>query len=286
MKIEVRNLMKTYKKKEALSGLTFTIEGPKIYGFLGHNGAGKTTFLNILSGLIAETSGELLVNGERVFDNTKVLQSICFISEGNNFKRDLTIHSVLKMNAYLNPKWDAELAEKLLIDFSLNKRDKIKNLSKGMESALGIIIGFASRAPITIFDEPYIGLDAAARNHFYELLIDQFEIEPRMFILSTHLIDEVSDLFEEVIILQKGKAIIQSDAESLRENCVSVSGPKELVEMYVKEKNVLKRKPFMNQETAILIDQVTDASENPQLVIEHIRLQEVMIHLSEMKGAV
>src|SRR5699024_11812363 len=97
-------------------------------------------------------------------------------------------------------------------------------LSKRMESALVIIVGISSKAPITIFDEPYIGLDAAARKKFYEILLEEYEVEKRTIIFSTHLIDEVSLLFEEVLILQDGNLVLKEEADVLRTNTYAVSG--------------------------------------------------------------
>src|SRR5690625_7536679 len=103
-------------------------------------------------------------------------------------------------------------------------KDKGKALSEGMVLALGIIVGLECKAPITIFDEPYIGLDAAARKKFYEILLEEYEAEKRTIIFSTHLIVEVSLLFEEVLILQDGKLVLKEEADVLRTNTYAVSG--------------------------------------------------------------
>src|SRR5690606_3903620 len=145
-----------------------------------------------LSGQILASSGEILINGEKPFDNQKLTEMICLIKEGNNFKKDLKVKNVLKIYSYFYPNWDWELANRLVKEYNLSFNAKVKALSKGMESALGIIAGLSSKAPITVFDEPYIGLDAPSRKKFYDLLIDEFQTSKRMIIFSTHLIDEVS----------------------------------------------------------------------------------------------
>src|SRR5690625_3718066 len=166
MKIEIRNLTKKYKQHLALDHVSFTLAEPKIYGLLGRNGAGKTTFMEILSGQILANSGQITIDGENPFDNQRLTESICLIKEGNNFKKDLKVKNVLKIYSFFYPTWDQELADELVNVFRLKLNAKVKALSKGMESALGIIVGLACKAPITIFDEPYIGLDAAARKKF------------------------------------------------------------------------------------------------------------------------
>src|SRR5690625_5266999 len=165
--------------------------------------------MEILAGHQLATNGEVLINGKQPFDNREILEKICLIKEGDNFHKDMRIKQVLKAYSFFYPNWDKQLADDLIKEYKLNPKTRIKTLSKGMSSALGVIVGLASKAPITIFDEPYIGLDAAARKKFYDILLEEYEMENRPVIFSTHLIDEVSLLFEEVLILQDGKLILQ-----------------------------------------------------------------------------
>src|SRR5690625_153985 len=113
MKVEVKNLTKKYKQTKALDHVSFTFDEPKIYGLLGRNGAGKTTFMEILSGHILATDGEILIDGENPFDNRQLTESICLIKEGDNFKKDLKVKNVLKIYSYFYPNWDQLLADEL-----------------------------------------------------------------------------------------------------------------------------------------------------------------------------
>jgi ABC-2 type transport system ATP-binding protein len=284
LKIEVKNLVRKYGQNHALKNVSFTLEGQKIYGLLGRNGAGKTTFMDILAGNILATEGEILINGEKPFDNRKLSESICLIKEGNNFNKELKIKHVLKIYSYFYPAWDQELSERLMKVYNLSMNAKVKTLSKGMESALGIITGLASKAPITIFDEPYIGLDAAARKKIYEILLEEYEKESRMIILSTHLIDEVSLMFEEVLILQEGRLILQEKADGLRENTCAVTGKKEEVEAYIKNREVIDTKELAGMMTAYIHGSKQEASAFG-LKAEGIPIQELMIHLTQKEGA-
>jgi ABC-2 type transport system ATP-binding protein len=284
LKIEVKNLTRKYGQNKALQNVSFTLEGQKIYGLLGRNGAGKTTFMDILAGNILSSEGEILINGEKPFDNRKLTESICLIKEGNNFKRDLKVKNVLKIYSYFYPTWDQELAEDLIKVYGLNMNAKVKTLSKGMESSLGIIAGLASKAPITIFDEPYIGLDAAARKKFYEILLEEYEEENRMIILSTHLIDEVSLMFEEVLILQEGRLVLQEEAENLRSNTCAVTGKKEEVEAFIENKQIIDKKELAGMMTAYIYGTKQEAH-SYGLQAEGIPIQELMIHLTQKEGA-
>lgn len=281
MKIVVENVRKVYKEKVALDTLNFTLEGPSIVGFLGHNGAGKTTFLNILSSLIPATSGKILIDGEELFDHPSKMNKICFISESDNFLSQLSIDQVFKSNQMFYDNWDQQYAEQLLAQFKLNKKMQVKKLSKGMVSALGIITGLAARTPIVVFDEPYIGLDAAGRSMFYDLLIEDFTENPRLIILSTHLIDEAAELFNEVLIIQDGKLIIQDKYTNIQERLLKIKGKKHDVDMFIKGKKVIHQSSFLNESQVIIEASVTDFEATSVLTLEPVKLQELMIVLSK-----
>src|SRR5699024_4115682 len=161
--------------------------------------------MRLLAGHFTKSSGEIEINQQSPFNNYGLMKDVCLIMESNNFYEKFTVRDILSISAKFYPNWDQPYAEELRQIFHLKPKQKVKTLSKGMHSALGIIVGLASNAPITIFDEPYIGLDASFRSTFYDLLLESFEENPRLIILSTHLIDEVSKLFEEVVIIQEGK---------------------------------------------------------------------------------
>ncbi|WP_347342216.1 ABC transporter ATP-binding protein [Virgibacillus halodenitrificans] len=285
MKIEVSNLTKRYKDNIALKGVSFTLEEPKIYGLLGRNGAGKTTFMDILAGNILATEGKIRIDGEDPFDNQRLNEDICLIKEGNNFKRDLKVKNVLKIFSYFYPKWDQQLADDLVREYKLNVNANIKTLSKGMESSLGIIVGLASKAAITIFDEPYIGLDAVARKKFYELLLREYEEEKRMIIFSTHLIDEVSLMFEEILILEEGNLIVKEETDVLREHTCAVTGNAEQVESFIQNKRILEKKQIAGMMTAYIYGNREEAAEIG-LQAESIPIQDLMVYLTDRrKGA-
>ncbi|MFD1019385.1 ABC transporter ATP-binding protein [Thalassobacillus hwangdonensis] len=286
MQIEFKNLTKAYGAKKALNNFSLTLEANKIYGLLGRNGAGKTTMMQLLAGQISPTSGEVLVNGEKPFNNRTVLEDICLINESNNFKRRLKIKHVLKIASLFYPKWSQETADRLMKTFKLESNLNMKGLSKGMESSVGIIIGLASRANITIFDEPYIGLDASARYDFYDALLEEFQQHPRTIILSTHLIDEVSNLFEEIILVREGELMHHKTSEEMTELSIQVTGPKDKVDAFCTGKNVIHTDEIMGRKTVIVFGehfQLEDLK-NEGLEAERCPIQKLMVHLTEEKG--
>src|SRR5690349_14930786 len=141
----------------------------------------------------------------------------------------------------LFPNWDDELARSLLRDFDLPEKRPVKKLSRGMNSAVGIVMGLASRAPLTLFDEPYLGLDAVSRQLFYDRLLADYAEFPRTVVLSTHLIDEVSDLIEHVLLIERGRLVLDEDAEALRGQVVTLTGPAPAVDALAANADELHR---------------------------------------------
>lgn len=282
MRIEVEQLTKAYRNKQALDHVSFVLEEPKIYGLLGRNGAGKTTFMNLLAGHQEVKRGTIKVNGKSPFDQREVLKDICLIKETGNFYKDIKVKQVLKTYQLFYPKWDQDLALEMIHMYKLPMSARVKTLSKGMASALGVTVGLASKAAITIFDEPYIGMDAAARKNFYDILLREYEEEPRTIIFSTHLIDEVSLLFEEVLILQDGKLILHDKTDVLRERTYAVTGTKAEVREFVAGKQVMKTEKLANMMTAYVYGDrsaVKEASDS--LTFEGIPIQDTMIYLTD-----
>ena len=130
----------------------------------------------------------------------------------------------LQVASWFYPNWNHDLAARLLVDFELPPRRSIKKLSWGMRSAVGIIIGLAARAELTLFDEPYAGLDPVARRIFYDRLLMDFADHPRTIVLSTHLVDEVADLLERVVILDHGRVVVDAPIDDVRGGAFTVRG--------------------------------------------------------------
>lgn len=280
MRIDIKNVTKQYRDKRAIDALSFSLEGKKIVGLLGRNGAGKTTFMKMLAGHSLPTEGEILVNGNNPFENRGITENICFIMESDNFHKDMKIKDIFKAYENFYPRWDDQLAQQMLKEYKLNEKSRMKTLSKGMASAVGIIVGLASRAPITIFDEPYIGLDVAARKRFYDILLEEYEKEERLIIFSTHLIDEVSLLFEEVLILQEGELLVRECADKLRDSASVVIGEKDKVESFIQDKDVIKKEQLAGMMTAYVFAERKEA-EKAQLQVDNVPIQDLMIYLTE-----
>lgn len=239
--VELRHLTKTYKTTTALNDVSLSIEQDSIYGLLGRNGAGKTTLMSILTAQNFATSGEVEVFGENPYENARVLRRMCFVRESQKYPEDSNAKHALANARLFFPHWDQALAEELVDEFRLPLKTTIKKLSRGQQSAVGVIIGLASRAEITFFDEPYLGFDAVARQTFYDRLIADYADHPRTVVLSSHLIDEVADLIENVIVIDRGKIIIDESAEEVRNRAVNIVGDADAIARLVAGREVIHR---------------------------------------------
>ncbi|WP_163878121.1 ABC transporter ATP-binding protein [Paenibacillus favisporus] len=286
--VEVNRLTKEYGQDAAVKDVTFIVEEGKIYGLLGRNGAGKTTIMHMLTAQLFPSSGELKVFGENPYENNRVLSQLCFIKESQRYPDSYRVLDVLKVAAAIYPNWDRDFAAQLLEDFRLPLKRRMKKLSRGMLSSVGIIIGLASRAPLTIFDEPYLGLDAVARSLFYERLMQDYAENPRTIMLSTHLIDEVSNMLEHVLVIDQGRLLIDEEAEDLRGKAYTVLGPRVAVESFTTGKNTIHQESIGGMMSVTLLERLDPTekrrAEAQGLEMIPISMQQLIVHLTQSKS--
>ena len=257
--VAAAGLTKRFGEVTALDDVTFTLTGDKIYGLLGRNGAGKTTLMQLITGQNSGTSGDLMLFGERPYENERVLSRVVFIKESQTYPTAYQVRHVLSLAKRLFPNWDEDFAQSLVDDFDLPRKRKVRKLSRGMLSALGVTIGLAARAPLTFFDEPYLGLDAVARQLFYDRLLADYAENPRTVVLSTHLIDEVADLIEHVLLLDRGKLLLDAPSDELRGEVVEASGPAAAVDEFAVAHQALHREQLGGAVRASLRGSFDDA---------------------------
>ena len=265
--------------------ISLRLEEDKIYGLLGRNGAGKTTLLSIISNQIKKSSGEVKIDGEEVFENSKITEHICIIREKGIGIEDIKVREILERAKLLYKDWDEEYKKYLVNEFNLDVKKKYNKLSRGNQTIVGLIIGLASRSRLTIFDEPSLGLDAAYRYRFYNLLLEDMEKNPRTIIISTHLIDEVANLFEEVIILKDKKVYVKEEVSKLMERAYFLSGRAENILPIVEGMNIIHRDEFGEKLILSIFDDLSmeDRSrlKENDVDIATIPLQKLFIYLTE-----
>ncbi len=270
---------KRYRTARVLDDVTIRLDGLRIHGLLGRNGAGKTTLMRILAGQTLATSGTVHVFGEPPYENRHVLRRTATITEGQRYPDAYTIANVLTAARLHYPRWDEDLAQSLLADFDLPRRRLVKKLSRGMRSALGVVIGLASRAELTLLDEPYLGLDAVARQIFYDRLLVDYAEHPRTIVVSTHLIDEVADLLEHVVVLDHGRVLLDAEADDLRSSGFVVQGPADLVTGLVGTRPTLRteRLGATTRVTLAAHDLDLDDARRLGLAVTPLSLQELIV---------
>jgi ABC-2 type transport system ATP-binding protein len=182
--IEVENLTGRYRDVTAADNATFTVEENKIYGLLGRNGAGKTTVMQLLTGQECATNGSISMFGESPVENAEVLQNLSVIKERQRYPDDFRPRHGFASAPWFFANWDAAFADQLIEEFRVPLNRKIKKLSRGQISAIGVVVGSASRAPLTFFDEQYLGLDAVARQLFSDRLLADSAEYPRIATVS------------------------------------------------------------------------------------------------------
>jgi ABC-2 type transport system ATP-binding protein len=188
----------------------------------------------VLAGFRKPSGGTVRIDGQPVFENPRITRQVCLIREtGDTGDLDDRVRYALWTAARLRPGWDAGYADALVERFEIPRHNKLRELSLGQQSALGMIFGLATRAPVTLFDESHLGMDAPSRAAFSDELLADFMAHPRTIVISTHLIDELSPLFEQVVIIDKGRLVLQEETEALRARGADVTGPAEAQDLFV-----------------------------------------------------
>lgn len=287
--IEVKNLTKRYRDVVAVDDVSFTIEKDTIYGLLGRNGAGKTTVMSILTAQNFATSGDVRVFGMQPYENAKVLSRMCFVRESQRYPDDALPKHAFGAAKLFFPNWDDELAARLIDDFQLPQKTRIKKLSRGQLSAVGVIIGIASRAEITFFDEPYLGLDAVARQIFYDRLLEDYTEHPRTMILSSHLIDEVSNLIERVLVIDRGRIVMDEATDAVRDRAANIVGDASAVDAFVAGRQVIHRESLGNVASVTVLGALTLADRErlaaTGLDVAPVSLQQLIVRTTQNAAA-
>jgi ABC-2 type transport system ATP-binding protein len=278
--VSLSGVSKRYRDAVALDGVSVELAEGTIHGLLGRNGAGKTTLMHVLTGQAFETGGTVRVFGEHPYENAGVLRRVCFVKESQRYPDWFAVGHALQAAALLYPGWDRTFASALVADFELPLDRRVKKLSRGQLSAVGVVIGLAAQAPLTLFDEPYLGLDAVARQTFYDRLLADYAERPRTIVLSTHLIDEVSELIEHVVLLDRGRVLLDGDADALRGDAVTVTGPVGVVSSFVAGYDVLHREDLggISRVTVRGVDERPDLA---GLRFEPVSLQQLVVRTAQ-----
>ncbi|MBY7142132.1 ABC transporter ATP-binding protein [Virgibacillus sp. NKC19-3] len=253
--IECESVIKQQGRVKALDKLSCTLKQNTITGLIGRNGAGKTTFLKILAGFWKETSGEVQVFAKHPFNNIFVSANTIYVDDQMHFPATLTLIEILKEAERFYEKWDRQLAKRLFDYFSFHPNHIHRDLSKGKKSTFNMIVGLASRCALTMFDEPTSGMDTAVRKDFYRALLKDYLDHPRTIIISSHHLEEMEDLLEDVLLMDRGKKLLHLPMDELKEYAVGLAGRTEIVRQWARGKEVLFAKEIGVNTSYVVVKQ-------------------------------
>ncbi|MCK4655069.1 MAG: ABC transporter ATP-binding protein [Candidatus Cloacimonetes bacterium] len=240
--IEVKNLTKYYGKLKALDNVSLSIPKGRIIGLLGKNGAGKSTLMRCLLGFLKHT-GEIEILGETVKSHKESIHNhIAFIPDVSCLDNRLTVQQTIDYVSSLNPSWNAEKSQRLLANSDLPMNQKVANLSKGMKTKLYLLITLSLDVKILLLDEPTLGLDIVFRKEFFNTILGEFFNETKTIIISTHQVEEVEQILQDIIFIDEGKKILHGDIGELKQKNSVFTLPSESIEELEKFKpNIINR---------------------------------------------
>ena len=212
--LECKNVCKSFGNKKILHNINLKIPRGKIIGLVGKNGMGKTTLIKLINNLLTLSDGEILVNGKKIGVDSKKI--ISYLPERTYLDKSLKVKEALNYFQDFYDNFDKEKAVKLLMDLQIDLNEQISKMSKGMQEKLQLVLVMSRNAELYILDEPLGGVDPATRDYILDTILKNFS-EGASVIISTHLIQDIERILDEVIFIDKGKIILQSDADELRE---------------------------------------------------------------------
>ncbi|KRL00473.1 ABC transporter ATP-binding protein [Liquorilactobacillus capillatus] len=282
--IVVKGIQKNFGKKTVLQDVDLQIKPGKIYGLLGRNGAGKSTLLSIIANRIFPNMGTITLDGQTVFENDKALGQMYLMSERNLYSKSSKLKHLLGTTELLYGNFDYEYAYQLAEKFSLDLNQKFGKLSTGYRSIFKLIVSLCVPAKYILLDEPVLGLDANHRELFYREMVDNYVKTGKTFVISTHLIEEITNSLEHIFIIKNGQIIIDGDVEDVLNKAYLVSGPAKEVAQYTAGLNVIGQEKLGNIQGDYVFGKLDSERVLPDTVtVEKPNLQKLFINLTNTK---
>lgn len=239
--IDAKNISKVFEDLEALKGVNIKVNKGSIYGLVGSNGAGKTTLIKILVGIYRQDQGEVLIDGERVFENTNIKSKITFIPDALYFFTQYSIKDMARFYKKVYGTWNQQRYEKLKEAFNINEKKKIHKLSKGMQRQVAFWLALSCMPELLILDEPLDGLDPVMRQKVKNLIIQDVADRQMTVLISSHNLRELEDLCDHIGILHKGSLILEKELDDLKSDIhkIQVAFKEDIPEAILKDVNIL-----------------------------------------------
>ncbi len=280
--IELKKVTKQYGQASVLKNITISIDEPGIYCLLGRNGAGKTTLLKSMAGYQNITSGTIKVYGKLITTST-LDTGVSYIE---NFAKhfNLSVRKLIQIASKVNPNYDYEFASEMMERFELDKNKKFNHLSLGMKTMVSTIICLASNKTVVLLDEPVLGFDAIMKVEFYNMLLESFQKHPRIIIVSTHIIEEITKTIQKLIIIDKGIIRFFDTLQSVETKAFSISGLQKDVEEATENLNIIGQDTIGGLVTRYIFD--NPPKKFGSLEITPLSLQDFFIKMVSHKGGI
>lgn len=282
--LKLEQINKSFGKKTILSNINLSFSENKIYGLLGRNGAGKSTLLNIIVNRIFADSGMVRIDGENINDNDRKLDLMYLMSEVDLYANGDKLSKILENTEKLYGGFNWELSEKLANKFEINLDQKYGKLSTGYHSIFKLIIALCVPVKFVILDEPILGLDANHRDLFYSELLQSYSDNPRTFIISTHLIEEVTNIISDVVILDNSRILLAAPVEEILDQAYGIVGPQNEVDDYTKGLNIIGTDKMGNLKTTYVYGNLNDNPVPDTVQISNLDLQKLFVLLTSKNG--
>ena len=279
--LRAEHLTKRFGKTTALDDVSLSLDYGKVHALLGRNGAGKTTLLGIASNRLLPTSGHILVDGEPVTDNSRALSKVFCTGDVRMIPEAMYVDDLVAQMGRFHAGFDAKRAVRLAKAFDLDVKAKVGKLSTGYRSISQLVMALSLDVDYLLLDEPVLGLDAAHRDLFYRLLMEDYLERQRTVVIATHLIEEVATFVERVTIIDEGRVLMQASADELRASGYSVSGRAADVRAYCEGLEVLGIDEIGGVAVAYLLGAPDAARLTDRLDTAPVNLQKLFVKLTE-----
>lgn len=282
-KLVISHLNKKFGRQQVLDDINLVFSNPGIYGLLGPNGAGKSTLMEIITDGLFAQSGEVSIDGQPVHDRDESLQQMWLMNAYMPFNKWTSVATAMQLVDQVRGNFDFKNAQRMLEEFHIDPKSRISQLSTGQQTSVKLVLALNVSADVVMLDEPVLGLDANHRETFYSDLLKTYSDRPRIFIIATHLISEVAQLIDHVVILNNQQIQLVGATDDILNRAYVVSGQPALVDQYVQGMNVLITNPAIaGTKTTVVFDQQPADHKAPDDVeVRHLDLQSLFIALTK-----
>jgi len=291
--IEVKSLSKYFDKMKAIDNVSVHIEEGHVFGLIGTNGAGKSTFMRALSGVLRPDAGQILIDGEPVYDNPSVKEKVFYISDDQYFFKSGNPRDMAKLYKTCYPSFDMEKWKDLMKKLGLDESRKINTFSKGMKKQLSLICGICAGTKYLLCDETFDGLDPVMRQAVKALFVKEMDLRGLTPVIASHNLRELEDICEYVGLLHKGGILLEKDIDGMKLNIHKLQCVIREDEMLQKMKNSLDVATVDNRGSLYTVtvrgekERIVEFMEllNPVFYeLLPLSLEEIFISETEVKG--